>query len=386
MLVVGGSEPAARKVELLLSAGARVTLIADTVVGEIAQLIADAPHLVGRPRLRRRRSRGHGAGRSWRPTTRRCRRACRMPPRQRCLPVNVVDRPRLSSFIMPAIVDRAPDHHRHLDRRRGAGAGAARCAPRSSAPCRPRSAGWRASPRSSASRCAARSSEPRDRRRFWDRVFAGRIGELALAGDEIAARRELIRLLDSTRNENAPAPGMVHLVGAGPGDPDLLTMKAHRLLQRADVIVYDRLVSPEVLAMARRDAERIFVGKRRAEPRPVAGGDQPAPGVAGARRQQRGAAEGRRSAGVRPRRRGDRGAGARRRCRRGRARHHRGAGLCGQSPASRSPIATTPRPASSSPASSRTAPSRSTGRCWRGRARPSSSTWAPRPCRSSPRA
>ena len=104
----------------------------------------------------------------------------------------------------------------------------------------------------------------RDRRRFWDRVFAGRIGELALAGDEIAARRELIRLLDSTRNENAPA-GMVHLVGAGPGDPDLLTMKAHRLLQRADVIVYDRLVSPEVLAMARRDAERIFVGKRRAD-------------------------------------------------------------------------------------------------------------------------
>ena len=71
-------------------------------------------------------------------------------------------------------------------------------------------------------------------------------------------------LFNSTRNENAPA-GMVHLVGAGPGDPDLLTMKAHRLLQRADVIVYDRLVSPEVLAMARRDAERIFVGKRRAD-------------------------------------------------------------------------------------------------------------------------
>src|SRR5262249_3496867 len=84
---------------------------------------------------------------------------------------------------------------------------------------------------------------------------------LALAGDEIAARRELIRLLDSARHENTRA-GMVYLVGAGPGDPDLLTLKAHRLLQRADVIVYDGLVSPEVLAMARRDAERILVGKR----------------------------------------------------------------------------------------------------------------------------
>src|SRR3990167_884991 len=91
---------------------------------------------------------------------------------------------------------------------------------------------------------------------------------MALAGDEIGARRELIRLLDGTRREAVPTTGawggMVHLVGAGPGDPDLLTMKAHRLLQRADVVVYDRLVSAEVLAMARRDAERLYVGKQRA--------------------------------------------------------------------------------------------------------------------------
>src|SRR4029077_11520963 len=105
--------------------------------------------------------------------------------------------------------------------------------------------------------------QPRARRRFWDRVFAGRIGEMALGGDEIGARRGLIRLLDSARHEIAPAVGMVHLVGAGPGDPDLLTMKAHRLLQRADVVVYDRLVAPAILAMAGRDAGLAHVGKRR---------------------------------------------------------------------------------------------------------------------------
>jgi len=262
VLVVGGGEPAARKVELLLSAGARVTLIADTVIGEIAHMIAegriawagrgfDAADLAGMSlvivasddeAVQARVS--HAA-------------------QQRCLPVNVVDRPRLSSFIMPAIVDRAP-----ITIAISTGGAAPALARRLRAEIEralPAAVGRLARFAEIFREQVRRTLErPRDRRRFWDRVFAGHIGELALAGDEFAARRELIRLLDSTRNENAPA-GMVHLVGAGPGDPDLLTMKAHRLLQRADVIVYDRLVSPEVLAMARRDAERVFVGKRRGE-------------------------------------------------------------------------------------------------------------------------
>jgi uroporphyrin-III C-methyltransferase/precorrin-2 dehydrogenase/sirohydrochlorin ferrochelatase len=262
VLVVGGTESAARKAELLLSAGARVTLIADTVTGEIAQMIADgciswagrgfdAEDLLGMSlvivatedeALQARVSQA---------------------AQQRCLPVNVVDRPELSSFIMPAIVDRAP-----ITIAISTGGAAPALARRLRAEIE------RALP--AAIGRVARFAEifreqvrrtldqPRARRRFWDRVFEGRIGEMALTGDEIGARRELIRLLDSARNEVAPAVGMVHLVGAGPGDPDLLTMKAHRLLQRADVVVYDRLVSSEVLAMARRDAERIYVGKRRA--------------------------------------------------------------------------------------------------------------------------
>ncbi len=261
VLVVGGTEAAARKAELLLSAGARLTLIADTVVGEIAQLIAegclswagggfDDTDLAGvslvivatdDEALQVRVS---------------------LAAQRRCVPVNVVDRPKLSSFIMPSIVDRAP-----ITIAISTGGAAPALARRLRAEIE------RAMP--AALGRVARFAEifreqvrrtleqPRARRRFWDRVFAGRIGEMALAGDEIGARRELIRLLDSARNEVAPAVGMVHLVGAGPGDPDLLTMKAHRLLQRADVVVYDRLVSPEVLAMARRDAERIHVGKHR---------------------------------------------------------------------------------------------------------------------------
>ena len=261
-LIVGGGEPAARKVELLLSAGASVTLIAATVTGELAQLIAegrivwagqafDESDLVGvslaivahededlQARVSALAQRG-------------------------CVPVNVVDRPKLSSFIMPAIVDRGPVTVAISTG--GAAPALARKLRAEIERALPAAIG-RLARFADIFRGQVRRTLPdtRQRRRFWDRVFDGKVGELALAGDEIAARRELIRLLDTARSAPASA-GMVHLVGAGPGDPDLLTLKAHRLLQRADAIVYDRLVSAEILAMARRDAERLYVGKRRAQ-------------------------------------------------------------------------------------------------------------------------
>ena len=259
-LVAGGTEAAARKVELLLSAGAQVTLIADTVVGEIAQLIGEG--------------RISWAGRAFEDDDlagvslvvvasddEALQARVSLAAQQRCVPVNVVDRPKLSSFIMPAIVDRSP-----ITIAISTGGAAPALARRLRAEIEramPAAIG-RLARFAEIFRVQVRRTldQPRARRRFWDKVFEGRIGELALAGDEIGARRELIKLLDGARTETATA-GMVHLVGAGPGDPDLLTMKAHRLLQRADVVVYDRLVSAEVLAMARRDAERIYVGKRR---------------------------------------------------------------------------------------------------------------------------
>jgi uroporphyrin-III C-methyltransferase/precorrin-2 dehydrogenase/sirohydrochlorin ferrochelatase len=97
-----------------------------------------------------------------------------------------------------------------------------------------------------------------DRRAFWETALRGTARDKALKGDKAGARRDMFKIL----NTPEPKPGgIVHLVGAGPGDPELLTLKAARLLREADVIVFDRLVSKGVLDLARRDAIRIDVGK-----------------------------------------------------------------------------------------------------------------------------
>jgi uroporphyrin-III C-methyltransferase/precorrin-2 dehydrogenase/sirohydrochlorin ferrochelatase len=98
------------------------------------------------------------------------------------------------------------------------------------------------------------------RRRFWEAVLTGPIGELFLSGQEEKAEQQLIAQLNSPE---LPPQGEVYLVGAGPGDPDLLTFKALRLMQQAEVVLYDRLVSEPIMNLVRRDAERIYVGKRR---------------------------------------------------------------------------------------------------------------------------
>jgi uroporphyrin-III C-methyltransferase/precorrin-2 dehydrogenase/sirohydrochlorin ferrochelatase len=100
------------------------------------------------------------------------------------------------------------------------------------------------------------------RRLFWEQILEGAVAEQVMAGREAQGEQLLQERLNDTRTLHT---GEVYLVGAGPGDPDLLTFKAARLLQSADVVLYDRLVSPAIVDMARRDAQRIYVGKRRAD-------------------------------------------------------------------------------------------------------------------------
>ena len=180
------------------------------------------------------------------------------------VPVNVVDRPELSSFIFPAIVDRgevvvaigtggaSPVLARRLRERIEA--------------ILPARVGELAT---LLRRYRGRLSIARDGahkvRRFWERAVDGPVGAAALAGRGGDAEAALIRDIADLRKERAPT-GTVHLVGAGPGDPDLLTLRALHVLQGADVVFYDELVTPEILDRARRDAERVFVGKRRGAP------------------------------------------------------------------------------------------------------------------------
>lgn len=180
------------------------------------------------------------------------------------VPVNVADRPALCDFIMPAIVDRggvvvaistggaSPTLATVLRGRIEA------ALPERLGVLARLAATFRA-------QVNALIAEPARRRAFFRHLVEGPAARLALAGDEAGARRVVLSDLDAARRHQTPA-GIAHIVGAGPGDPDLLTLRAAQLLQEADVILHDDLVPPEVLARARRDAEVVSVGKRKGRP------------------------------------------------------------------------------------------------------------------------
>ena len=255
VVVVGGGQVALRKVAWLRRAGAHVTVVAPRLhpqLGEQAargelEYIAAAfspAHLAGAVAV--------VAATGDRTTNARVSRAAC----ERGVPVNVVDDAELSSFIFPAIVDRSPIV---------VAVGSAGHAPVLARRVReqieallPERLGALARFMGARREAVRRALGAFARRGFWERIASGPVATLVLRGEGERAERALARELLTSRLTGL---GEVYLIGAGPGDPDLLTLRALQLLQRADVILYDRLVSEAVLERARRDAQRIFVGK-----------------------------------------------------------------------------------------------------------------------------
>jgi uroporphyrin-III C-methyltransferase/precorrin-2 dehydrogenase/sirohydrochlorin ferrochelatase len=177
------------------------------------------------------------------------------------VPVNVADRPELSDFILPAIVDR--DEVVVAVSTGGASPTLATMLRGRIEALLPERVGALARLAQSFRRQVnGLIVPPAARRAFWQRLLQGPAARLALGGDDVGARRIAIGELDDARHARRGV-GIAHIVGAGPGDPDLLTLKAAQVLQVADTILHDELVPPAILGRARREAELIAVGKRK---------------------------------------------------------------------------------------------------------------------------
>jgi len=185
--------------------------------------------------------------------------------RRHRIPVNVVDRPELSTFIFPAVVDRG-----EVVVAIGTGGASPVLARRLRELIEallPTRIGELAQLIGRHRRRFAAVPRALSPRRFWENIIAGPIAEAILAGRSDEAEARLVAAIDGdgARESSAGKLETVSLVGAGPGDPDLLTLRALHALADADVVFYDELVTPAVLDRARRGAEQVFVGKRRGE-------------------------------------------------------------------------------------------------------------------------
>ncbi|MEE9351621.1 MAG: siroheme synthase CysG [Thiotrichaceae bacterium] len=257
--VIGGGSVAERKVENLINAGSNITLISPAITPNLQQYVDDK--LINYQqrefqdtdiddRLLVVAATSDSALNT---------RIGELAHAQQTL-VNVVDNPELCSYIVPSIVDRSPVTIAVSTG--GASPVLARQLRMKLETMIPSSCG----------QLAAITEEYRDavkkhfdttelRKQFWENALKGPFAELVYAGQIDDARKLLDNLIEEGNGQSKM--GEVYLVGAGPGDPDLLTFKAVRLMQQADVMVYDRLVSKTILDMANRNADRIYVGKEK---------------------------------------------------------------------------------------------------------------------------
>ncbi|MCK4833251.1 MAG: uroporphyrinogen-III C-methyltransferase [Gammaproteobacteria bacterium] len=259
-LVVGGGSIAARKVALLRKAQANVTVVSPQLCGEL-QTLSDESLIQHTKRefedLDLETCVAVIAATDQRPVNERVSKLAH----DLRLPVNVVDNPDLCSFIMPSIIDRSPVVIAVSTG--GSSPVLARLIRTKLEGSIPAAYGRLAS-LVEGFRDKVKASFPNveSRRGFWENILEGKVAELVFTGHEDEAKTLLDKAIDE-QAEKPEMPGEVFLVGAGPGDPDLLTFRALRLMQQADVVVYDRLVSPAIMEMVRRDAEIVYVGKER---------------------------------------------------------------------------------------------------------------------------
>ncbi len=258
-LVVGGSEAAARKAELMLRAGARVDVAAPALHEGFDRLphadyltrVADAfsiELLDGKDMVIVVEDNADAAKR------------VSDAARARHIPVNVADKPALCSFILPSIIDRSPIMVAVSSG--GESPVLARMLRARLETMIPAAYG-RLSALGGRFKDRVRAAiQPEQRRAFWEKVFLSPVAEMVFSGRDGDAEKRLEEMIKNAATDDGNH-GEVYLVGAGPGNPDLLTFRALRLMQQADVIVHDRLVSQPILDMCRRDAERIYVGKER---------------------------------------------------------------------------------------------------------------------------
>ena len=259
-LVVGGGTVAARKVSLLRKAGAEVVVVSPHLCTELEQLKSAGKI--------RHHERGYEADDLDQcvlviaaTDQRDLNEQISAQAKSRKLPVNVVDNPALCSFIMPSIIDRSPVQ---------IAVSTGGSSPVLARLIRTRLEGLIPSAygklgalvESFRERVKAAFPNVEQRRYFWETILEGTVAELVFSGHDTEARNMLETAIDQASAE-PQLVGEVFLVGAGPGDPDLLTFRALRLMQKADVVVYDRLVSPAIMELVRRDAEIVYVGKER---------------------------------------------------------------------------------------------------------------------------
>lgn len=256
VLLVGGGEVALRKARLLAQAGARLRVVTLKLHPELEKLLEQTGGVYQLRGWQAGDCQGHVLVVA---ATENSMLNAEVAAEAKALhvPVNVVDTPELCSVIFPAIVDRSP-----LVVAVSSGGHApvlARLVRAKIETVLPAAYGKLARLAQKYRQVVKkRFGDLQQRRVFWEETLQGPIAEQVFAGNFGQAEQ---MLQDKLAGEAAQVTGEVYLVGAGPGDPDLLTFKALRLMQQADVVLYDRLVASEIVDMCRRDADRIYVGK-----------------------------------------------------------------------------------------------------------------------------